>query len=73
MEIRKTIKVSLSATDVKKAIAKYVKTELGYNVSEKDVFFRLGKHLKGYGLDEYEDISLDECIVHCPTIQQPTT
>ena len=66
MEIKKTTKISMTENDVKKAVVEYVKTKMGYDVTEKDVYFRLGRHLEGYGMDEYENITFDECTINCP-------
>ena len=38
---------------------------MGYNATEKDVHFHLGRHLEGFGMGEYEVITFDECTVEC--------
>lgn len=52
MNIKTSIKIELSADDVKEIIINYLKSE-GYDFSVEDVVFSVGTRYEGYGMAEY--------------------
>ena len=52
MNIKTSIKIELSADDVKEIIINYLKNE-GYDFSVDDVVFSVGTRYEGYGMSEH--------------------
>lgn len=64
MEIKKNITINLSEDDLKKIVADYLQKD-GYSVKEEDVSFSVGRQIKGYGMQEYEELYFKGCNVKC--------
>lgn len=60
MNIQKKITITLSPSDVKKIIAKYLTGE-GYDVTTDDVTLHIGTRWEGFGRSEYQVHYFKEC------------
>ena len=64
MNIKQSIKIELSESDLKEIVLEFVKKE-GFRADLKDISFNVGYEWKGYGLGEYSKTVLKGCTIKC--------
>ena len=64
MEIKNSIIIKFTETDLKKIIQEYVKRQ-GYRSELTNIKFDIGTVYRGYGLGEYSETILRGCTVDC--------
>lgn len=64
MKVERTMTISLSAEEISKIIKQSLEKE-GFDFTEKDVNFEIGKESQGYGMGEHDVTVLKGCSIKC--------
>lgn len=64
MKVERIMTISLSAEEIAKIIKQSLEKE-GFDFTEKDVKFEIGKESQGYGMGEHDVTVLKGCSIKC--------
>lgn len=62
MKVERTVKVELTADELKQIVAEYLRKD-GFDAEKEDVTFNVGRHSEGFGMMEHEVIKFTGCTV----------